>query len=106
MNANVPQAQTKVAMTTRQRVRMLRQSAADAHRVLDEHAVVGAQQLGNQELEELLLHAARINALLADEVHPQRLEQVLWPLACDLIQRVLRSDTPSCMTSDSLMRDR
>ena len=60
-----------------------------AHRVLDEHAVVGAQQLGNEQLEELLLHAARIDALLPDKVHPQWLEQVSRPLPCDLVQRIL-----------------
>ena len=48
------------------------------------------QQLGDEQLEELLLDAARVDALLADEVHAQRLEQVLRPLPRDLVQRVLR----------------
>ncbi len=61
-----------------------------AHRLEDEHAVVGVQQLGDEELEELLLDAARVNALLADEVHAQRLEQVLRPLPRYLVQRVLQ----------------
>lgn len=59
------------------------------HRLKDEHAVVGAQQLRQQQLEELLLQAAGVNARLPDEVHPQRLEQVPWPLPCDLVQRIL-----------------
>ena len=67
------------------------QGSAETHRLEDEHAVVRVQQLGDQQLEELLLDAARVDALLADEVHAQRLEKVLRPLSRNLIQRVLRS---------------
>ena len=55
----------------------------------DEHAVVGAEQLGDEELEELLLYAARVDAVLADEVDAQRLEEVPRPLPRDLVQGVL-----------------
>ncbi len=60
------------------------------HRLEDEHAVVGAQQLRQQQLEELLLQAASVDASLLDEVHPQRLKQVLRPLPRYLVQRVLQ----------------
>lgn len=62
-----------------------------AHRLEDEHAVVGAQQLRQQQLEKLLLQAAGVDARLPDEVHPQRLEQVPRPLPRDLVQRILQS---------------
>lgn len=60
-----------------------------AHWVLNEHAVVGAQKLSNQQLEELLLDAPCINAVLSDEMNPERLEEVLRPLPCNLIQSIL-----------------
>lgn len=60
-----------------------------AHRLEDKHAVVGGEQLGDQQLEELLLDPARIDAILADEMHAQRLEQVLWPLPRHLVQCIL-----------------
>ena len=45
-------------------------SGRRAHRLEDQHAIVRGQQLGHEELEELLLDAARVDAVLADEVHP------------------------------------
>ena len=59
------------------------------HLLEDEHAVVRAEQLGDEELEELLLHAARVDAVLPNEVHAQRFEEVPRPLPCDLVQGVL-----------------
>ncbi len=60
-----------------------------AHRLEDEHAIVRAQQLSDQQLEELLLHAASINAVLPDEVDPQGLEHIPGLLPGYLIQSVL-----------------
>ena len=65
-------------------------TAARAHRLEDEHAVVRAQQLRQQQLEELLFQAAGVDAGLPDEVHPQRLEQVPGALPRNLVQRVLQ----------------
>lgn len=45
-----------------------------AYRLEDEHAIVGAKQLCDKQLEELLLHTASINAILPNEVYPQGLE--------------------------------
>ena len=60
-----------------------------AHRLEDEHAIVRAQQLSDQQLEELLLHAASIDAVLPDEVDPQGLEHVPGLLPGYLIQSIL-----------------
>ena len=60
-----------------------------AHRLEDEHAIVGAQQLSDQQLEELLLDAASIDAVLSDEVHPQGLEHIPGLLPGYLIQSIL-----------------
>lgn len=60
-----------------------------AHRLEDEHAIVRAQQLGDQQLEELLLHAASIDAVLPNEVDPQGLEHIPGLLPGYLIQGVL-----------------
>lgn len=46
------------------------------HRLKDEHAIVRAQQLGDQELEELFLDPTSIDAILPNEVHPQGLEDI------------------------------
>lgn len=53
-----------------------------------EEAVIRAQELGDKELEELLLDAARVDALLADKVHAQRLEEVLFELPRDLVHGI------------------
>jgi hypothetical protein len=54
-----------------------------------EHAIVGGQQLRHQQLEELLLYTPSINALLANEVHPQGFEQITLQLPADLREGVL-----------------
>ena len=59
------------------------------YRLEDEHAVIGAQQLCDQQLEELLLHAPRIDSILPYEVHSQGLQQIPGPLPRYLIQRIL-----------------
>ncbi len=46
------------------------------YRLEDEHAIVRAQQLGDQQLEELLLDPTSIDAILPNEVHPQGLEHI------------------------------
>mmetsp|Transcript_147 Transcript_147/g.399 ORF Transcript_147/g.399 Transcript_147/m.399 type:complete len:713 (+) Transcript_147:1695-3833(+) len=61
---------------------------------VDEHAVVRLEDLGEEQLEKLLLHPPRVHALLADEVHAQRLEQVALPLPGHLLQRVLHQVVP------------
>ena len=65
---------------------------ADLHE--DEHAVVGAEQLRHKQLEELLLHAARIYAVLPNEVHAKGLVQVSGPLPGYLVQGVLPGMPP------------
>lgn len=65
-----------------------------AGRTAHEQAVVGAEQLGDEELEELFFDAACIYALLADEVHPERLEEVLLQLPRELVHRILDEVRP------------
>ena len=60
-----------------------------AHWLEDEHAIVRAQQLSDQQLEELLLDAASINAVLPNEVDPQGLEHIPGLLPGYLIQSIL-----------------
>ena len=60
-----------------------------AYRLEDEHAVVRAQQLSDQQLEELLLHATSINAVLPNEVDSQGLEHIPGLLPGYLIQGIL-----------------
>jgi hypothetical protein len=80
-------------------------STADAHeaiqekvadRLEDEHAIVWGEQLSDQQLEELLLDPARIYAVLANEVHAQRLEQIPGSLPRYLVQGILPQHT-CCM---------
>ncbi len=61
-----------------------------AHRLEDEHAIVRAQQLSDQQLEELLLDTASINAVLPNEVDPQGLEHIPGLLPGYLIQGILQ----------------
>lgn len=61
------------------------------HWLEDEHAIVRTQQLGDKELEELLLDPPSIDAVLANEVHSQGLEQVACSLPGDLIQGILHT---------------
>lgn len=50
--------------------------AVVTHRLEYEHAIVWAQQLGDQQLEELFLDPTSVNAVLPNEVHPQGLENI------------------------------
>ena len=70
-------------------------SQAQAHRLVYEHAIVRIEQLSDQQLEELLLDPSCINAILPNEVHPQRLEQVPCRLTRNLIQGILQVRTGS-----------
>ena len=45
--------------------------------VVDKHAVVGVEEAAQDDLEELLLHAALVDAVLPQELHPQPLAQLL-----------------------------
>ena len=65
---------------------------ADLHE--DEHAVVGAEQLRHEQLEEFLLHAARIYAVLPDKVHAKGLVQVSGPLPGYFVQSILPGMPP------------
>ena len=60
-----------------------------SYRLENEHAVVRAEQLGDQQLEELLLHSTSVDAVLPNEVHPQGLEHIPGLLPCYLIKSIL-----------------
>ena len=64
-----------------------------SYRLEDEHAIVRAQQLSDQQLEELLLDSSSVDAVLPDEVHPKGLEHVPGLLPRYLIQRILHHMT-------------
>lgn len=68
-------------------------SQAQAHRLVYEHAIVRIEQLSDQQLEELLLDPSSINAVLPNEVNPQRLEQVPGRLPRNLVQGILQVPT-------------
>ena len=40
------------------------------HRLEDQHAIVWREKLCHEQLEELFLHASRIDAVLPNEVYP------------------------------------
>ena len=61
----------------------------------DQHAIIWTEQFSDQQLEEFLLHAPSIDAILANEVHPQWFVQISRPLPGNLIQCILYEDTSS-----------
>lgn len=56
--------------------------------LVDQHAIIWAEQLPNQQLEELLLDTPGINALLANEMNTQGLEQITPAVTCTMNIRV------------------
>lgn len=57
--------------------------------VVDEHAILEIEYFAYEQHKELLLHAARVIPVLADEHHLERFLQVVAFLLRQLIQRVL-----------------
>jgi hypothetical protein len=59
----------------------------------DQHAVVGTEQLCDQQLEKFLLDAAGIYAVLPNEMDSQRFVKVPGSLPGNLVQGILQSKT-------------